>query len=813
MTTIHHGDARGNLSYPFLEGMDWTIETYSLADEDNILQLEQAQPTLRWVKDGKVLDLNTLLSTSQFLAQTGIELSLTKGARRMSKRLSRIMRPFRYWGIFDSSDVSLDYNADLDEAVWDGAGQISRACVLRIAEELTLTDRQRHELLTCNRFEVTTLHEGGQDKGHVLVVDDLAVDIMFPAGSVKEEIKLMNGRFFIGLHPVHAHDHMLLDMQSLINLYPFFKPEHLIAWAEIESELFLHNIKHGVIDSMMARLYNLQSSQELENLSRWHVGQYLASGGKLMWFAGMVKAMARQHGQRIGNLHKLRCPIPGGRYYIFPADVGAKKVARGQVMLEPETATVWVNDLDWAEFIVDTLGGCDGDDALWVFPFTDEHQHKQVLLWRSPNQLGEYVILEPSAESHAIEWATVNQPITYPVMSGADLPAPISERTHTYGELLPALQQKEQPYTIESMMPAISQAQKNYGVLGGFCNVAMMCKAIYGKLPHYLPASLEDVIDASVKDGRDLTAVAEWNQMAMEKMVADKPIPHILQSRLPYWLRDKAQPCTSHWLDTLTERMQYHLEMFTANTEALAAEACPPAELFSASYGWWEQGKELHQRYVEAFRSGGGLELARMNTEASLNRWPSQAQPMIILGTAGQLYGKKSKVGVAVSDSVVWQLGARQEDGSRGKGIGDLMIQGLRTIGLIGEPIWTRLGAMLHYEADDSTDTLMTLCINGVWFNWLKAIGATYKRMSDVASVERAHAKAKMVEYAKTRFLGMRLTPQTTENNRVVLHTEDNNLFGYVTKGHELEVLRKSVWTIQWAMAEDGNLLAVLHSV
>jgi hypothetical protein len=78
------------------------------------------------------------------------------------------------------------------------------------------------------------------------------------------------------------------------------------------------------------------------------VGEYIASGGSLMWFAGMVKAVARQHLNRLGSrASKLRCPAPGGRYYIFPAAVGNRHVPAGQVELDPACATAWVNDSDW----------------------------------------------------------------------------------------------------------------------------------------------------------------------------------------------------------------------------------------------------------------------------------------------------------------------------------------------------------------------------------------------------------------------------------------------------------------------------------
>jgi hypothetical protein len=217
---------------------------------------------------------------------------------------------------------------------------------------------------------------------------------------------------------------MCLDIQSLINLYPFFQPEKLLAWAGMESSLFLSGIKDGRMEAILNRLYDADSVSDLESLENWHVGEYIASGGRLMWFAGMVKAVAKQHLNRLGSrASKLRTPIPGGRYYIFPAAVGERQVPEGHIELDPTCATAWVNDEDWLNYIVDVLGGCDGDDALWVFPFTDtsglmegKRPSRKVLIWRSPNQLGEYVLLTPTEDSHVIEWDVPGGTLSYPKM-------------------------------------------------------------------------------------------------------------------------------------------------------------------------------------------------------------------------------------------------------------------------------------------------------------------------------------------------------------------------------------------------------------
>ncbi|MBK8904442.1 MAG: hypothetical protein IPM53_24905 [Anaerolineaceae bacterium] len=870
MTILRHDDNRGGLAYPFLPSdLQWQIISRSFdvlaaypehgevnsssGGGDALNQVLQTldtavESTLRWVKDDKVLDLHVPgMDTHSFLARTGLRLSMAKGGYVLSKRLSRVMRPFRYWGFFNEDEVTIDYNELLDGRLWDGSGQVSRGFIQRLADSLDLDDRHCRELLHTNRFEVTTLHTGGQDKGHVLVVDDLAVDFMFPANSAKQELALADGRIFIGLNPIHSEDQMCLDIQSIINMYPFFQPEHLLAWSEMESSLFLEGIRSGRLQAVLNRLYDAESVADLDSLADWHVGEYIASGGSLMWFSGMVKAVARQHLKRLGSrASKLRCPAPGGRYYLFPAGVGNRQVSQGQIELDPASATAWVNDTDWLTYLVDVLGGCDGDDAVWVFPFSDQSDagKQKLLVWRSPNQLGECVVLQPTAASHIIAWDVPGgRQLTYPKMKSCLLPPRIDNCTYQYGELEAGNTHRTYvSYSVAAMSATIAQAAANQGVLGGFCNVAMLCKAVYGRLPDQLPATLEAIIDGSVKTGLDLTPVKEWNQMAISRMVnhglanPNRAIPQAMLDRLPNWLRDQAAAALinnprTHWLDTLSAALENHRAQFWADVEALAAEACPPVTLFDHGGSWLHLGKELRQAYSRVMRhafqtdklresesslgADASFEVARVASEAYLNLWPAEKRPLVLLGAAAYLYAQGPQAGEPVRDALIWQLGARRPgDGSgREPGLAQAMIQALRQIGLLGEPVWTTVGAVLHYADEPNQQAAgVPVRLNGVWLNLLNATAKRpYTRMADVPPVERNQAKARIADYVQERFRGMMLTTEVTNNDRVVTRTPHGNLFGYVQKDHELAAIRHDQWRIAWAHAIDGNVLAVLE--
>ncbi|MBK8986300.1 MAG: hypothetical protein IPM39_09500 [Chloroflexi bacterium] len=879
MTTIRFDDNRGGLAYPFLPAdKAWQITAHSLSDEAALADIFQApSPALRWVKDDKVLDLHVPgLDTADFLADAGLKLLLDKGGYVLSKRLSRIMRPFRYWGFFADSDITIEYNPSLDGRLWDGSGQVSRGFIQRLADALYpstgsgqgLDERHRRELLAANRFEVTTLHSGGQDKGHVYVVDSLTVDFLFPTGSAKQELSLVDpsgdsgqaSRTFIGLHPVHSADQMSLDIQSLINLYPFFQPEHLLAWTAMESSLFLTSIRDGRLDSILDRLTTANTAEALDSLADWHVGEYVASGGRLMWFAGMVKAAAGQHLKRLGSrASKLRLPIPGGRYYLFPAAVGDRDVPPGHVELDPAGATAWVNDADWLETIVDVLGGCDGDDAAWVFPFADASDGRQprLLLWRSPNQVGEYVLLRPTAASHPIAWATPDGPLTCPVMSSHRLPPRIDHLATQYGTLAATDDTGETnlAYTIAAMTPTIRQAAANRGVLGSFCNVMMLCKAVYGRLPDQLPATLEAVIDGSVKSGLDLTPVRQWNEMALRRMAQHglvnphRLLPETLLDRLPDWLRQTAREARQqaaaagqlhpHWLDTLSAAIEAHKAQYQAEVAALACEACPPLALFEQGRKWLAVGKELRQVYSRAIRqalaegrgaddffwSGDEAEdgdtavaetlyqAARQASEAYLAQWPAAQRPFVLLGAAAYLYIHGPEAGAPVRDGLLWQLGEKHPSGpGREPGLAQTMLAALRQSGLLGEPVWTTAGAVLQYHEEPMARRAgVPVRINGTWLNLLNATGPKqYTRMGDVPSAMREQAKALIADYAATKFQGMALTTAVTDDNRVITRTPRGNLFGYVQRDHELAAIRHDQWRIAWATAVDGNVLAVL---
>ncbi|MCI0579453.1 MAG: hypothetical protein L0331_25040, partial [Chloroflexi bacterium] len=588
-TVTSFNDRLGGALYPFLEqtGRAWRILTRPVdepAAPHPAHTFGLAQPTLRWVNGSQVSDLYVDgMTTEQFLEATGLELDLGKGGFVLSKRLSRLMRPHFTSGFFDASEVAIAYleQSPAEAKVWNGAGLISRRMLRRMVldDHLTPAKRERleQELRHARRVEFTIMTPAGQDKGHAIVADELRddagnpVDFLLPQDT-KKEVRLdpstSSGRStFVGLSFIHGHDDMRLDIQSLINLHPFFQEEQLLGWLQDEGELFVRSVESGAVAEVIGRI---DRHTTLEEVQSWPLREYLASGGHPMWFRSHVKALMNQHLKRLNEstLEKMRLPIPGGRYYVMPAAVGRRagieslEVSRGQVRIDPRYGTAWVNDQDWLALedspkgvgIAGILGGADNDDALWLYPFTDYDGERKILAWRSPNQAGEYVVLRPAAGSHELAWATAGgEAVSYPAGDSRDLPPRIDHTEPAYLDLVdPATAGglgEGQVYSVEVMDAAVLRAITNQGALGMYCNSLMLNKALFGRLPDDPPAPLEAIIDGAVKTGSDLSQVVKWNYANSRRILEQRiPIPGLLHDRLSVdWSDKENRPPSPRW--------------------------------------------------------------------------------------------------------------------------------------------------------------------------------------------------------------------------------------------------------------------------
>lgn len=742
-------DFGNQATYAIIErtGRNWTLLTRDAASDTPYLPehtFAQDTPTLRWVNGERVMDVFVDgMDTDTFLKHSGLELSLKKGGFVLSKRLSRIFRPQYVAGFFPKNDLKITY-LDLDDdgtKVFDGAGIVSRNMLQRMIEQLPdVSPRKRHELLQelehTQRVEFTLVTERGQDKGHAIVSDTIDQDFLLPHDT-KGEVKLTDGNTFVGFNFVHKHDHMRLDIQSLINLYPFFDEHKLEKWLKDEGELFMASIQSGDVNRLMQRIDPFTTLEEVQD---WGIREFLASGGHPLWFHTPTKTLINQHLRRLNAsmLDNMRLPIPGGRYYVMPARVGntagmAISVERGEVFIDKNSATAWVNDDDWLQLddaqagIRDILGGADNDDALWLHPFTDEADgERKVLAWRSPNQVGEYVLLKPTVDSKHLLWQTRDDEEAYP-------PAD-SRQLITRTDKMPEIQYlnlvdpatagglgEGNAYTVNIMSATISRANANRGGLGAYCNQLMVAKAVSGGLPQNPPAPLEQVIDASVKTGEDLSPVLNWSQQRARAIRASGvPVSRLLHRRLGKPRedgRDIATPTTNHWLDRIENTVKTHISHIEQQRDDLLETLQLPDAVYAPLFerpDMLDAGSVLNKIYRTAVRPKQGGDAtpedfarARQAVQDFVGKYAPQERELVLLGSlvSATMMGK--------SDTAAWLDG--EQDGKRTKGLAHDTMNALRGLGLLDE-VQSIDGRVVTYpRASIYENSYQTVSIPDAW--------------------------------------------------------------------------------------------------
>jgi hypothetical protein len=848
---INRASLMGQASYAFLDqlGRNWTVITRDAEERadyhpDDIFGMER--PTLRWVNDSNVVDVFVDgLSAEEFFARSGLEFNLDKGGFVLSKRISRILRPQYATGFFDASEIDVRY-MDLDDAglkIWDGAGLVSRRMMERLIDQLPDVDdakraRLLRELKHGKRVEFTVMTANGQDKGHAVVSENLDADFLLPRDT-KAEVRLTNGQTFVGINFVHGHADMRLDIQSLINLYPFFEQRQLAQWLADEGTLFADSIQSGDVGAAMARI---DRHTTLEDVESWPLREYLASGGNPMWFSSHVKSFANQHLKRLNEstLGKMRLPIPGGRFYVMPTAVGQRagdniQVGRGEIFIDPRYGTAWVNDDDWlqlrdsSEGIAGILGGADNDDALWVHPFTDHDGEQKVLAWRSPNQMGEFVVLKPTTQSDALRWNTPDGEISYPPADSRKLAPRIDTISPDYLNMVdPATAGglgEGQDYNIEVMDATIERAIANRNALGAACNNLMLTKALYGRLPARPPAPLEDIIDASVKTGEDLSAVLQWTQQAAVKILEQrKPIPEVLQHRLGPRPPGTPQPVTSydHWMDDLVYAVREHITEISVRRDDLVKQTMPPRAIFDHAFEQPETidiGAKLSQTYTRAIRKLArekaellpeDYDSARREAESFLHRYPDDMHTSIVRGALVSAYIRDEPG----SDAAVWLPGGKTDTG-RNPGIANTTIQALREVGVLDEIAQTGSGVVTYPGAMVRQPSYRTVGINGVWMNvynqWAETNGQPHaEKAADVPRDRARWAKGQVKQWAQSgEKIQLQVREETIDGEpRKAAYHPNGTRFGTIGRDSAADV--GDTVTIQFAISHDGNLRVVV---
>lgn len=887
------GDFGSGRSYALLEatGRDWRIITrpaneFDLLAEDPADRFGMETPTLSWAKDGKAVHIYVDgMSTQDFLEQMGLEIDL-KNATTTSKRLSRLFRPQAATAWFNADDIDISYDLsqpkykrmvnpsdpndsmvdwgtgtgkelaqEVVEKVWDGAGVVSREMLLKMIDKLPedMDARMRaktiRELKHARRVEFTLMTEDGQLKGHAMVSENLSTDFVIPE-DMKHQVKLSDpSQRYVAFEFPHGQNDMRLDIQSAVNLHPFFEPEQLMQWMREDYQVFENSVRSGDITAGMAKL---DGNVTVEDLQQWALREFTASGGDINWSGSFVKSYLNSYIKQVDAFtdpdSKIKLPIPGGRYYVMPSMVGRRanmpvQVARGEVFIDESSGTAWVNDQDWIELqdgasygdasvamnerwgIGSILGGADHDDALWVNPFTDYDGQKKMLLWRSPNEAGERVILKPSEKSATLPWQTVDGAVSFPPADSRRLieradrlqvnDKGLIDLNPNVNDMASMTNPTQASPLHEVMKQAALREETNAALLGSVCNYQMVEKAITGAAPKERPAPLEEVIDLK-KTGADGSAVASWvwekRKALLEKQT---PIPRLLADRISTRSQQANVTDGSHWLDQVETEIKAHVSRVRDIRDEMVQDTRPPQKVMDYALDrpdLVKAGARLNQVYAQAIRkqrteaqsenrdmTNDDYERARLVAYSELEKTIPEDRGRVLVGSIASVY-MRDKPG---NDGVAWLMGQRNENGLRDPGFAQMTIQEMRKIGVLSEIIEDPTGrGLIRYQVPnrDEIKPSRTIGINGIWRNVFEMMSQQNELPSydewDVSSRAGKSARKKLIRQAKDKVKRFMEKTDSLElvigeeewkgrPRKVVYSARTGKKFGTIDKGDE----------------------------
>lgn len=649
---ISHGDKNTTTSvvYPMLDRAfaRWQLQSVSLDDavmgQYAIIQLDKH--SIPWVGDDGVTFLDGWDATGKHITGTdaldalGIDVDMSKGGYKLSKRISRMLGcALKGQWFFDTKGlVTIQEDNSLGNQ-WDGELAIHPDTLKDIVHAYNLDKTLVDESV----FYVTIMTEEGQYKGHMVKWDGAPKDVFYThGGAAKKEVWLKPGTVkYVHINPVHGKEKLKLDIQSVINLHEFLDPQRIFEEFMNEGNRLLGTIVDGS--------YTMKGAKPDED--DWFLAKYFGAGGKANWFPGIVRIIGRQFEKMMdagANGIKPRFPFPGYRAYLKTGTIGLVEPGFGKMMLDK--ASFVIADEDWDE-IAGVLGGADKDDAVCVVPFI-ENGEPFFLIWRQPNGRGEYVVLKAEWSVDHIE----------AIQGDTSKLPPRVDKTGHITIPLPAGKARNVPSRFEplSFIPDIRRALDTIGNLGRVINM-QMAEAYEGLPFSACSYSQESIIDATVKDGVDSTPAVRQMEKRMIELYGDgqRPVSPFIYKRIKSALGDREVPMTNNsWLDVMMHQCNMYLLSFVERVKGIAANVTPPAGIIEAGAPFLEQGKAARIVWSKNVRNSEGSATTEILDNA-------RAMVMDSLATPEQLAGLIAYINTTDSperDGVLWAI-AQDERG------------------------------------------------------------------------------------------------------------------------------------------------------
>jgi hypothetical protein len=671
----------------------------------------------------------------------GLVIDTKVGVQKLSKRIRRILGPQYFWEIFSPTTLRINATSD-SERLWDGICLVDKAFAVRELSKHIADNRGegfydvpkwrqwylRLQLKRARRAQFTYQGPDGQVKGHCLLVKGLnkrtGYHIQVPRAAFKTEVK-SPGYAYLTLAPVKTSA-LYMNIQSVINFSEVFAQDTYLAWLHNTCQEFLEKIRTGKVgDALKAalnkRLRTISDDDDgnelLAKAGQYWLLDFIMSGGGL-WFKGVIKAMGAGYVKHLEvSNERFRLPTPGFTVYLTSWTVWAEAVGpkapkpiAGKVLYDKSRASIVVSDkghVELADCSCDycttctILGGADQDDAISNF-VTKYNGKRTALCYRSPAILGEYMLFEvlPAPRKLGLK--------PMPSVKGLNLDG-LPPRIDSVPYEMDVLETGDDAWINQhiSWSLGINNAAKlilrNSGALGSYANVLMALAAVDKALPLILPASMEDVIDATVKNGIDLSSVHTWCRAQARYLKGEAGIPEVLRERIdvlaPSDVEEYHNYTRVHWLDELDQAIADERSAFIKALDRLAELIVSPPVAVWDWVGNLASGGILRKAYSTIIRDAilnkgapdaEDFELARITSESVLLNLSKEETTETLMG---------AMCGVAtdskLSDAVLFQLGEKlcehkthecECQQGRATGMAQATIAALRDVGLLSEP-------------------------------------------------------------------------------------------------------------------------------
>ena len=348
--------------------------------------------------------------------------SASSSINKIGKYIGRLLRPFRYYSM-DKPSIEIQ-NMEVDAFIdgWTCSVDLNYCRDVLGASKVKVGDR----------LEITALTGQGLLKGHGMVGDHAHTDVILYGNQYKTILKSC-GLVWFAIEPLHGSEEAFLDIQTLVNLgNHVFQEDDLREWIYDAISTAIIKTRDTDLPALLRDTNILLKDPARITSDKWSLRR-MAMREINAILPVMIRRIYNFHRSGIKKLNNLRVRIPGAiRRYVTPDLAGV--VLPGSIIIRGQSFYISKLDADWFHRL---HGGSDSDDSFVMIPITNN----RVLLYRNPNQLGEWSIMSVQESDH--KFVDVNQMKTplaqrYNIKSDKDTPDKIMETVSAFWDYMVA---------------------------------------------------------------------------------------------------------------------------------------------------------------------------------------------------------------------------------------------------------------------------------------------------------------------------------------------------------------------------------------